>query len=131
MAPDGTLMSTAIAIELTSQAFQPNDQVIVPSVNSNLPTIKAYASKRSSGYGILLVNTDENNPVTTTVGIANDARTFTATTLVYGKAQYDQSQTGVWDGPVNSSLGIVNNPFSVTLPPWSMAVVQLAVVAGQ
>ena len=125
MAPDGTLMSTGIAIELTSQAFQPNDQVIVPSVNSNLPTIKAYASKRSNGYGILLVNTDENNPVTTTLGIAKDARTFTATTLLYGKAQYDQSQTGVWVGPVSASLGTVNNPFSVTLPPWSMTIVRL------
>ena len=126
MAPDGTLMPTGIAMELTSQAFQPNDQVIVPSVNSNLPTIKAYASKGSSGYGILLVNTDENNSVTTTVGIANDTRTFAATTLFYGKVQYDQSQTGVWLGPVITPLGVVTNPFSVTLPPWSTTVVQLA-----
>jgi hypothetical protein len=126
MAPDGTLMPTGIAIELTSKAFQSNDQVIVPSVNSNLPTIKAYASKRSSGYGILLVNTDQTNPVTTTLGIANGALTFTATTLLYGKAQYDQSQTGVWVGPVSAPLGTVNNPFSVTLPPWSMTIVQLS-----
>ena len=125
MAPDGTLLPTGIAMELTSQAFEPNDQVIEPSVNSNLPTIKAYASKRSSGYGILLVNTDESNSVTTTVDIANDTRTFTATTLLYGKAQYDQSQTGVWTGPVSTLLGTVSNPFSITLPPWSMTIVRL------
>jgi hypothetical protein len=97
----------------------------VPYVDSNLPTVKAYASKRSSGYGVLLVNIDENNPVTTMVGIANDTRTFQATMLLYGKAQYDESQTNIWVGPVSSSLGTVTNPFSVTLPPWSMTIVQL------
>ena len=96
-----------------------------PVVSSSLPTLKGYGAKRSTGYGLLFVNVDQNNAVTTTVGIMNDTRTFATTTLVYGKAEYDNSQTNVWTAPISESLGTVSGSFSVTLPQWSVTAITL------
>ena len=71
-------------------------------MSSSLATVKAYGARRGTGYGLLFVNIDQNNAVTTAVGIVNDTRTFTATSLVYGKAQYDNSQNNVWTAPYPS-----------------------------
>ena len=108
------------------QAFTPNDTVFAPGVSTVLPTIKAYGTRRSTGYGLLLINADQNNAVTTSIGIANDTRSFTANSVVYGKAQYDNSQGNVWTGPVSQSLGSVTGTFPITLPPWSVTGITLS-----
>jgi hypothetical protein len=124
--PLGTPLPRANAIKVVQQAFNPGDTVFTPTVSSSLATVKAYAARRNSGYGLLLVNLDENNAVTTAVTIANDTRTFTASSLLYGKAQYDTSQNNVWTSPVSQSLGTVAGSFSITLPQWSVSAVTLS-----
>jgi hypothetical protein len=124
--PLGTAFPRANAIQVVQQAFHAGDTVFAPVVSSSLPTVKAYSAKRSTGYGLLLVNVDQNNAVTTTVGIMNDMRTFTTSTFVYGKAEYDNSQSNVWTAPVSQSLGTVSGSFSITLPQWSVTAITLS-----
>ena len=124
--PFGTAFPRANAIQVVQQAFNPGDTVFTPTVSSSLPTVKGYAARRSGGYGLLLVNVDQNNPVTTAVAIMNDTRTYTASSLVYGKTQYDNSQNNVWTTPVSQSLGQVSGSFSVTLPQWSITAITLS-----
>jgi hypothetical protein len=124
--PLGTPLPRASAIKVVQQAFTTGDTVFTPVLSSSLATLKAYGARRSSGYGLLLINLDQNNPVTTAVTIMNDARTFTASTLLYGKAQYDNSQNNIWTAPVSQSLGTVVGSFSMTLPQWSITAVTLS-----
>lgn len=124
--PLGTAFPRANAIHVVQQAFNTGDTVFAPRVSSSLATLKAYGARRGNGYGLLLVNIDQNNAVTTAVGIVNDARTFTATSLVYGKAQYDNSQNNVWTAPLSQSLGTVTGSFSITLPQWSVTAITLS-----
>ena len=42
----------------------------------------------------------------------------------YDKALYDKSKNNVWASPVRTKLSAWSKGFSVTLPPWSMVVVQ-------
>lgn len=123
--PVGTPFPRADAMQVVQQAFNAGDTVFSPAVTS-LPTVLAYGARRSSGYGVLLINTDENAAVTTTLRIANDARSFTATSMVYDKALYDASATNVWNAPVTQSLGTVQGSMAVTLPPWSITALTLS-----
>ena len=124
--PLGTPLPRANAIQVVQQAFKPGDTVFTPTMSSSLATVKAYGARRGSGYSLLLVNLDQNSPVTTAVAIMNDTRTFTASSLVYGKTQYDNSQNDTWTGPVSQSLGEVSGSFSVTLPQWSVTAITLS-----
>jgi len=67
----------------------------------------------------MLFNLNETASATVTVGVSNTAKTsFAASTVTYGKAQYDNSQNLEWTAPVTQSLGTVQAPVSVTLPAW-------------
>jgi hypothetical protein len=101
------------------------DDVVAPKLSS-LSTVKAYAGKRASGYGLLLVNLDENKDVSATVEIVNDSRSFVTSSLVYGKAQYDESQHNVWSQPMSQSLGVVSSSFAIDLPAWSVTSITLS-----
>jgi len=124
LGPPLTPFPKARAYQLASQFVVAGEKPLAVTNTANL--VRAYGATQGSGFAFMLFNLDQNNATTQTVGVKNTSRTsFTATTTTYGKAQYDQSQNGVWAGPVSASLGTVNNPFSITLPPWSMTVVQL------
>jgi len=117
--PYGTSFPTAIAMQLASWAFQPGDNVLAATVSS-VSNVRAYVSKRNNGYGLLLVNTDENTPVTVTITLKNDSRTLSGTVKEYGKAEYDQTAGNVWPNPNTSSVAAFTGSFRITLPPWSM-----------
>jgi hypothetical protein len=93
---------------------------------TSLSAVKAYAGRRASGYGLLLVNLDENKDVSATIEIVNDSRSFVTSGLLYGKAQYDQSQNNVWSPPMSQSLGVVSGSFAIDLPPWSVTAITLS-----
>lgn len=126
--PLGTPLPRASAMRVVQQAFAAGDTVFTPALSSSLATLKAYGARRSRGYGLLLINLDQNNAITTAVTIMNDSRTFAASSLLYGKAQYDNSQNNVWSAPVSQSLGTVAGPFSIMLPQWSITAVTLSAV---
>jgi len=71
------------------------------------------------------LNVDQNSSLTTTVGIANDSRILTGSSVIYGKTQYDVSHMNVWTVPVSHSLGSVAGSFSITLPQWSVTAIIL------
>jgi len=118
----GTIMPQGRAFQLAGQFASAGEHALGTTITSQ-PNIRGYAATQGSGYSMFLFNLDQNNATTATVGVAHASRTsFTASTLTYGKAQYD---AGVGTGPVSGTLGTVGNTFSVTLPPWSMTVVKL------
>jgi hypothetical protein len=124
--PLGTLMPSGQAMALAAQFAVAGNKMLPVTVPSGLPNVRAYAATQGSGYALMLFNLDQTNAVTVNVQLANTTTTaFTATTLTYGKAQYDTSASNVWTGPVTASLGATTATPSVTLPAWSMVVVQL------
>ena len=70
----------------------------------------------------MLINLDESNSASVPVGFSTLARGSAVTTVTYGKAQYDESQSGQWVGPVMASSGAWQKSAVVTLPPWSITV---------
>jgi len=121
----GTALPRANARAVVQQALNAGDDVFSPTLTS-LSTVKAYAGRRGSGYGLLLVNLDQNNDVSGSLEIANDTRNFAASSLVYGKAQYDESQNNVWNAPVSQSLGVASGSLAIDLPAWSITAITLA-----
>jgi len=121
----GAALPRASARAVVQQALNGGDEVFTPTLTS-LPMVRAYAGKRSSGYGLLLINLDENHDANATVQIVNDSRSFVESSLVYGKAQYDDSQNNVWSPPVSQSLGAVSGSFAIDLPPWSITAIALS-----
>ena len=111
---------------MVQQAFNAGDTVFAPSVSASLPTVRAYGARRGSGYGLLLVNTDKSNVITTAIVIANDSRTFSATSLVYDQGTYENSIKNNWVTPTGYPLGTVSGSFSLLLSPWSITAISLS-----
>ena len=121
----GTALPRASARAVVQQAFGEGDEVFAPALTS-LSAVKAYAARRASGYGLLLINLDQNNDANVSVEIVNDSRRFVASSLLYGKAQYDDSQNNVWSPPMFQVLGTVSDSFAIDLPPWSITAITLS-----
>ena len=116
----------ARTVAVASQFVHAGEHVLLTQAGLATTALRAYAATQGQGFALMLFNLDQTNSVQQLIEIQNVATTsFVATTTTYGKAQYDQSQSNVWAGPVINSLGTVGNPFTITLPPWSMTVVQL------
>ncbi len=124
--PFGTVMPSGYAEQLAASFALPGNQMLSASVAASLTNVRAYAATQGSGYALMLFNLDQTASATVTVGVSNTSTSsFTASSVTYGKAQYDDSQSGVWTGPVSQSLGTVTAPVSVTLPAWSMTILTL------
>jgi len=124
--PQGTLMPSGQAMALVSQFAIAGNHMLPIAIPSTLPLVRGYAATQGSGYSVLLVNLDQNNPATVTLQLQGATQTqFSVSTISYGKAQYDTSQSNVWTPPVTSALGNTNATPSITLPAWSLTVVQL------
>jgi hypothetical protein len=120
----GTAFPKARAYQILKQYVIAGEHTI--GLTSSNPAVRAYAATNHGGYAFLLVNTDPANAQAASVVINNASGTsFSATTLTYGKAQYDQSQAGIWAGPVSGALGTVGTSFGVSLRPWSITLVQV------
>jgi hypothetical protein len=114
----------ARAYQIMRQFIVPGEQTIAAA--STDPSIRAYAANNGGGYALLLFNTDSASTHTLPVTVGNAPRSsYTATTLTYGKKEYDESQNGIWAGPVSGNLGTVGTTFNISLSPWSMTLVIL------
>jgi hypothetical protein len=124
--PFGTVMPSGYAEQLAASFATAGNQMLSASVAASLSSVRAYAATQGPGFAVMLFNLDQSASATVTVGISNTSKTsFSAASVTYGKAQYDDSQNGVWTAPVSQSLGTVAAPVSVTLPAWSMTVLKL------
>ena len=128
-APAGTLFPKGRAYQILSQYVLAGEHTIaVASMDSS---IRAYAATNRGAYALLLINTDSTSTHTLPITIDNaSASSYTATTLTYGKQQYDQSAQGVWAGPVSTNLGFVGATFNVSLPAWSITLVRLSSITA-
>jgi len=119
----GTLLPTADAYEVASHFVNNGEHMLPVTVSSTLTNVRAYASTYKGSYALLLFNLNETSAVTVPVAISAKTSGTGLSITTYGKAQYDQSETNQWVGPVSSTTGAWNQTFSVTLPPWSMSAV--------
>lgn len=119
----GTLTPTARAFEVASHFVRNGESALAVSVAS-LPNVRGYASTYNGGYAVMLFNLDEYSTATVPVAISGKASGAGGAIWTYDKAIYDRTKSGVWAGPVRSKLAAWSGHFSVTLPPWSMVVVQ-------
>ena len=122
--PTLTPFPKARAYQIMREFIVPGEHTIAAA--STDQSIRAYAATSGTGYALLLINTDSASTHTLPVKVGNTPQSsYTATTLIYGKEQYDESQTGIWAGPVTNNLGTVGTTFDISLPPWSIALVKL------
>jgi len=121
-----TPFPSARAYSVMAQFAVAGNRILPATVAASLSSVRAYGATKGAGYAVLLFNLDQNNAATVTVNIAGASRSsFSASSVVYGKKQYDDSKNGVWTAPLSANLGTVGKTFSVTLPVWSMTVVTL------
>lgn len=126
LVPEGTVFPSGNAFALVAKFAVEGNHMLNAAVAAALPDVRAYAATQGSGYALLLFNLASDSASTVTVGITSaGANSFTATTSTYGKAQYDDSRNNLWSGPQTASLGSVGTTLSVTLPAWSMTLLQL------
>lgn len=122
--PIGTAFPKGQAYRMLSQFILPGEHTV--AIASTDSSIRAYAATNGGGYALLLINIDSSATHTLPVTVLNASRaSYTATASVYGKQQYEQSQQGVWAGPVTSNLGTVGTTFNLALPAWSITLVQV------
>lgn len=122
----GTPFTPSRAMQVLSQFAVDGATMHKVTITGGNGAIRVYGARQGTGYAVLLFNLDENKTITPAVTIAHAQRTtYAASSIVYGKKQYDDSKNNVWTGPVSANLGNVNPTFTVSLPPWSMTVVKL------
>jgi len=123
-APQGNPFPKARAFQILHQYVIPGERTI--QVTSADNSVRAYCATNGDGYSLLLVNTDPSSTHIVPVTLQNASKTlFTATTLSYGKREYDQSANGVWAGATSGTIGRVGSLFDVSSPPWSLTLVKL------
>lgn len=121
--PGGTVLATGTAFETASYFVRNGEKMLGTSVQGST-TIRAYASTYSGGYALMLFNLDENYAQDATVSILGKSSSPGGTTYTYDKALYDQTKNNIWKPPVSASLPAWSGNFTLTLPAWSMVVVQ-------
>jgi hypothetical protein len=123
--PFGTAFPTAHAATLFGEFAAPRERLLKTSVAAAFPNLRAYAATRGRGYRLLLFNLDGKTAVKLPVQFSNAAGSWKAQQITYGKAEYDKSQYGFWVGSTRRTLGAVKSGVQISLPPWSMSVIEL------
>jgi hypothetical protein len=122
----GTLYPSARAYQLAEQFGAVGSHMLTTTVPSTLPNVRVYAATQGKGYALFIFNLSETATQTFNLSVVHSSRsTFAGSTLTYGKAQYDNSQTNVWTPPVSATLANVTTTQKVTLPVWSMTVLKM------
>ena len=122
----GAIYPAGRAYQLAGQFAVPGNHLLTTAVDASAPNVRAYAATQGTGYALFLFNLGQTAAASVNVSVGNATRTsFTASSLTYGKAQYDDSRSGTWTAPVAQSLGTVGSSVQLSLPAWSMTVVKL------
>lgn len=122
----GIVYPSGRAYQLAAQFAVPGNHLLATTVDASAANVRAYAATQGTGYALFLFNVGQTDITNLGVGIDHSPRSsFSASSLTYGKAQYDDSRNNVWTPPVNQSLGSVGTTVQVSLPAWSMTVLKL------
>jgi hypothetical protein len=123
--PLGTPLPTARAFQLFALVAKNGEHVLPVSVSGAPAALRAYAATAGTGTALVLFNTNENKTLKVSIAIDGVSSSTDVTTTVYDRAIYDKSKNNVWAAPEKKSLGTQAMPLSLTLPAWSMMVVQV------
>jgi hypothetical protein len=118
-----TLLATANAFLAASYFVHTGETMIGSSVTGS-SEVRAYAGTYDGGYAFMLFNLNKSMTQDVAVDIAGEGKGRGGTVVTYDKLLYDESAKNVWARPSISSLGKWNNSIHLSLPPWSMVVVQ-------
>jgi hypothetical protein len=121
--PSNTLLATANAFLTGSYFVHAGEKMLGTSVAGSTD-VRAYGGTYQGGYAVMLFNLNETTAQDVAVTIAGKSSGSGGTIVTYDKAIYDQSAQNVWAPPGVKSLGSWSNSINLTLPPWSMVVVQ-------
>ena len=126
--PLGTLLPTARVYEELARSgiVRDGEHTIGCEVASGSPMIRAFAASHGAGYGVVLFNLDAEKRIPVVISLDGPARAFRATTITYGKAQYDETRNGTWAAPAVTENSEAVTPMRVSLPPYSMTTIVLA-----
>ncbi len=122
-APANTLLATADAFLTGSYFVHAGEKMLGTSVVGS-PDVRAYGGTYRGGYAVMLFNLNETTAQNVAVTIAGKSSGNGGTVVTYDKSIYDQSAQNIWNSPSVTSLGSWSNSIDLTLPPWSMVVVQ-------
>lgn len=118
-----TMLASADAFNAASYFVHGGESMLGATVAGSTD-VRAYAGTYKGGYAFMLFNLNENDSQDVAVSISGKSSGSGGTVVTYDKAIYDQTQQNVWDPPTVASLGSWNSSIDITLPPWSMVVVQ-------
>lgn len=121
--PPNTLLATADAFLTGSYFVHAGEKMLGTSVAGS-SDVRAYGGTYQGGYAVMLFNLNETTAQDVAVTIAGKSSGSGGAVVTYDKAMYDQSAQNVWAHPSVTSLGSWSNSMDITLPPWSMVVVQ-------
>lgn len=123
--PFGTPFPAARIATLYGTFARAREDLLETTVSADYSRVRAYSATGGTGYRMLLFNLDETNPMTMPITLSGESRQLSVTLMTYGKAEYDQTRSNRWVAPTRQSLGVMPPQFNVTLPPWSVTVVQV------
>jgi len=118
-----TLLANANAFTVASYFVHAGETMLGALVTGS-GDVRAYAGTYKGGYAFMLFNTSQTDTQDVAVNITGKSSGSGGTIVTYDKAIYDQSQNNVWNPPSVTPLGSWNNTIDLSLPPWSMVVVQ-------
>jgi len=121
--PTGTILPTARAYQLASHLIRSGEHIVGASLR-NEPRVRAYAATYAGGIALMLFNLDKDHSLSVPVTIANKTSSAGGYIWTYDKSIYDKSKNDIWSPPVRTNLHAWRKGFNVSLPPWSMVVLQ-------
>ena len=128
--PIGTMSPTAQAFNLFQTIAVPGEHVLGATVNGDRTNIRAYAATHYGGTALFLFNLNENQSQPVTITLSSQSASSDVTITSYDKSIYDQSNPAnaggaKWPGLNTTDLGAQTFPYTLTLTPWSMNLVEI------
>ena len=120
------------AVQMAHEMAGPGDQFVVAF--SDTPTLRAHAAIQQSGkVGLMLLNENLANSLTVNVSIPNVILTGSATQIQFGAANFNGTNGDPnipFSPPTTNTFSVSSNSLSVTLPPYTMAVLTIPILGN-
>lgn len=118
------------AIQLTHAMAAPGDTLVAAS--DDVGTLLAHAAVQAAGrIGVMLLNENLTNSLTVNVTIPNVSLATNATMIQFGTNNFTSANPLTpGTAPTTNQFSFAGNSFSVTVPPYTMAVLTIATNAA-
>jgi hypothetical protein len=117
------------AVQLMRAMAGPGDQLV--SAASDTTTLRAHAAMQQSGnIGVLLLNENRTNSLTVNVSIPNANLAGSATQIQFGTNNFSGGSNTPTIPPTTNTVSVSGNSVSLTLPPYTIAVLAIPVLSN-